>query len=81
VRVSLRSSRSELVLAHVTGQPAEELGSGWLTDERDYPPEKLTYLEKTPTDCRCQAAELGSHVADGTCRRAVWVSVTIATTA
>jgi transposase len=49
----------ELIKTHVR---ASRPGS-WQTDERDYPPEKLAYLEKTPTYCRHQAAELGSHVA------------------
>ena len=33
------------------------------TDWSDYPPEKVAFLERTPTWCRKQAAELGGAVA------------------
>lgn len=36
----------------------------WRTDERDYPPDKRAFLEKTPDWCRRRAFELGDHVGD-----------------
>ena len=36
----------------------------WRTDEKDYPPGKLAFLEKTPAWCRRRAYELGSHVGE-----------------
>ena len=33
----------------------------WVTDQSDYPPEKLAFLMSTPTWCRKKAAEFGPH--------------------
>jgi hypothetical protein len=33
----------------------------WVTDQTDYPPEKLAFLMATPTWCRKKAAEFGPH--------------------
>jgi transposase len=33
----------------------------WMTDQTDYPPEKLAFLMATPTWCRKKAAEFGPH--------------------
>jgi transposase len=33
----------------------------WMTDQTDYPPEKLAFLMATPTWCRKKAAEFGLH--------------------
>ena len=32
-----------------------------MTDQTDYPPEKLAFLMATPTWCRKKAAEFGPH--------------------
>jgi transposase len=45
IKVHLRS--------HVPGR--------WVTDQSDYPPEKLAFLMATPTWCRKKAAEFGLH--------------------
>jgi len=34
----------------------------WRTDDKDYPPEKLAFLEKTPAWCRRRAFQIGPHV-------------------
>jgi hypothetical protein len=34
----------------------------WVTDQQDYPPQKLAWLMATPTFCREKAAEYGPHV-------------------
>jgi hypothetical protein len=33
----------------------------WMTDQSDYPPEKLAYLMCTPASCLARAAEYGSQ--------------------
>jgi len=49
--------RHELIKTHRRARyPGERL-----TDESDYPPEKLAYLMATPTYCRRKAAEYGPH--------------------
>lgn len=42
---------------------AHEPGT-WRTDETDYPPDKLAFLEKTPGYCRSRASRLGPHTAE-----------------
>ena len=48
----------ELIKTHLR---AERPGT-WQTDPKDYPPDKLAYLEQTPAYCRRKADELGPHV-------------------
>jgi transposase len=48
----------ELVKTHLRARKG-----GKRTDWNDYPPEKVAFLERTPTWCRRQATELGSAVA------------------
>lgn len=45
----------ELIKTH----PRSRYPGTWVTDETDYPPEKLAYLMATPTYCRKKAAEYG----------------------
>jgi transposase len=49
---------SELVKTHLRAAKGRKR-----TDWSDYPPEKVAFLERTPTWCRRQATELGSSVA------------------
>jgi transposase len=49
---------SELVKTHLRAAKGRKR-----TDWADYPPEKVAFLERTPTWCRRQATELGSSVA------------------
>jgi hypothetical protein len=49
---------SELVKTHLRAAKGRKR-----TDWSDYPPEKVAFLERTPTWCRLQATELGSSVA------------------
>jgi transposase len=51
-------SGSELVKTHLRAAKGRKR-----TDWADYPPEKVAFLERTPTWCRRQATELGSSVA------------------
>jgi len=43
--------------------PRAALPGTWMTDQTDYPPEKLAFLMATPTWCRKKAAEYGPHTA------------------
>lgn len=47
----------ELIKTHVRSK----VPGSWVTDEADYPPEKLAYLMATPTYCRKKAAEYGPY--------------------
>jgi transposase len=49
--------KHELIKTH----PRSRYPGGRMTDEADYPPEKLAYLMATPTYCRKKAAEYGPH--------------------
>jgi hypothetical protein len=41
--------------------PRSQSPGRWVTDQTDYPPEKLAFLMATPTWCRKKAAEFGAH--------------------
>lgn len=41
--------------------PRSHTPGRWVTDQSDYPPEKLAFLMATPTWCRKKAAEFGPH--------------------
>lgn len=41
--------------------PRSHTPGQWMTDQSDYPPEKLAFLMSTPTWCRKKAAEFGPH--------------------
>ena len=62
VRVGERTMRAyvdgELVKTHVL-----ERGKRRYTDDADYPPDKIAFLQRTPTWCRHEAGRLGEHVA------------------
>ena len=47
----------ELIKTH----PRSSFPGKWVTDQTDYPPEKLAYLMATPTYCRKKASEYGPH--------------------
>ena len=47
----------ELIKTHLRSRAP----GGWVTDETDYPVEKLAYLMATPDYCRQKAAEYGPH--------------------
>ena len=53
----------ELFLNHerVKVHPRSHTPGRWVTDQTDYPPEKLAFLMATPTWCRKKAAEFGHH--------------------
>ena len=41
--------------------PRASILGTWVTDQSDYPPEKLAYLMATPTFCRKKASECGPY--------------------
>jgi transposase len=41
--------------------PRSHTPGRWVTDQSDYPPDKLAFLMATPTWCRKKAAEFGAH--------------------
>jgi len=41
--------------------PRSHTPGRWVTDQSDYPPEKLAFLMATPTWCRKKASEFGPH--------------------
>ncbi len=41
--------------------PRSHTPGRWVTDQSDYPPDKLAFLMATPTWCRKKAAEFGTH--------------------
>lgn len=43
--------------------PRAGLPGSWMTDQEDYPPDKLAFLMATPTWCRKEAAGYGPHTA------------------
>ena len=43
--------------------PRAALPGTFMTDQTDYPPEKLAFLMATPTWCRKKAADYGPHTA------------------
>jgi len=53
----------EIFLNHerVKVHPRSHTPGRWVTDQTDYPPEKLAFLMATPTWCRKKAAEFGPH--------------------
>ena len=53
----------ELFLNHerVKVHPRSHTPGRWVTDQTDYPPEKLAFLMATPTWCRKKAAEFGPY--------------------
>ncbi len=53
----------EIFLMHerVKVHPRSHTPGRWVTDQTDYPPEKLAFLMATPTWCRKKAAEFGPH--------------------
>jgi transposase len=53
----------EIFLEHerIKVHPKAHGPGGWVTDETDYPPEKLAFLMATPTWCRKKAAEYGPY--------------------
>lgn len=55
----------EIFLDHerIKIHPKAALPGTWMTDQTDYPPEKLAFLMATPTWCRKKAAEYGPHTA------------------
>jgi transposase len=55
----------EIFLDHerIKLHPRAALPGIWMTDQADYPPDKLAYLMATPTWCRKKAAEYGPHTA------------------
>ncbi len=55
----------EIFLDHerIKLHPKAALPGTWMTDQADYPPDKLAYLMATPTWCRKKAAEYGPHTA------------------
>lgn len=62
VRIGERVARAyadgELIKTHIL-----ERGKRRYTDDNDYPPDKIAFLQRTPTWCRKEASKLGPHVA------------------
>ena len=54
---------TEIFLDHerIKVHPRSHTPGRWMTDQTDYPPEKLAFLMATPTWCRKKAAEFGPH--------------------
>ena len=53
----------EIFLSHerIKVHPRSLLPGRWVTDQTDYPPEKLAFLMAPPTWCRKKASEFGPH--------------------
>lgn len=47
--------------ARIKVHPRSYAPGRWVTDQTDYPPEKLAFLMATPTWCRKKASEFGPH--------------------
>jgi len=61
VKGTLKTTEIFLDRERIKLHPRSHTPGRWVTDQSDYPPEKLAFLMATPTWCRKKAAEFGPH--------------------